>query len=224
MPIILFDIDGTLIRTGGAGKLAMESALATAFGVTEIRDEVSYSGRTDTAITRDLLRVHGIDPTPQNQQALRDAYLARLPAGLTAKGGNVCPGVVELLAALMGKPNTVLGLLTGNVRAGAQIKLGHFGLWGFFTCGGFGDSHFDRDDVARAAMDSARAHLGRDISPTDVWVIGDTPLDVSCARAIGANSVAVATGWHLAAELAACAPDLFFDDLSDHSRLLAAWG
>jgi phosphoglycolate phosphatase len=224
MPIVLFDIDGTLVRTGGAGKLAMESALVTAFGVAELRDEVSYSGRTDVAIAFDLLRVHGIDPTPANQQTLRDTYLANLPGSLNAKGGTVCPGVPELLAALAGKPGVLLGLLTGNVRAGARKKLGHFGLWDYFACGGFGDEHRDRDDVARSAMVAVREHTGRSVAPSDVWVIGDTPLDVSCARAIGANAVAVATGWHPADELALCEPDLFFDDLSDHSRLLAVWG
>lgn len=224
MPIILFDIDGTLVRTGGAGKVAMEGALVSAFGVRELRDEVPYSGRTDTAIGYDLLRVHGIEPTTEHQVRLRDTYLSLLPNSLVAKGGEVCPGIPELLNALAGKPGVVLGLLTGNVRRGAQIKLSHFGLWDYFACGGFGDQHTDRDDVARAAMDSVRAHVGGAVSPADVWVIGDTPLDVSCARAIGANAVAVATGWHPADELHLCAPDLFFDDLSDHSRLLAVWG
>ncbi|MBM3983272.1 MAG: HAD family hydrolase [Planctomycetes bacterium] len=224
MPIILFDIDGTLVRSGGAGKAAMEAGLVAAFAVKELRDEVPYSGRTDTAITRDLLRVHGIDPTPVNQLKLRESYLAQLPGSLKAKGGTICPGVSELLAALAGKPNVVLGLLTGNVRVGARTKLGHFGLWDHFAFGGFGDEHFERDDVARSALASARAHVGRDVDPTDVWVIGDTPLDVSCARAIGAKAVAVATGWHPVEELAGHNPDLLFTDLSDHSRLLQAWG
>src|SRR5688572_16688665 len=134
MPIILFDIDGTLVRTGGAGKLAMASALVSAFGVTRLRDEVSYSGRTDVAIGFDLLRVHGIETTPANQQKLRDTYLANLPGSLNATGGTVCPGIPELLAALAGKPGVLLGLLTGNVRAGARTKLGHFGLWDYFVC------------------------------------------------------------------------------------------
>lgn len=224
MPIILFDIDGTLVRTGGAGKAAMEAALVAAFGVAELRDKVPYSGRTDTAITRDLLRVHGIDPSPENQRKLREAYLELLPLALKEKGGTVCPGVPELLAAVSAKPGVVLGLLTGNVRAGAAHKLGHFGLWHFFPCGGFGDDHHDRDDVARSALASVREHLGRDVHPSEVWVIGDTPLDVSCARAVGANAVAVATGWHPLEELAGCAPDLIFNDLSDHAQLLAAWG
>jgi phosphoglycolate phosphatase-like HAD superfamily hydrolase len=224
MPIILFDIDGTLVRTGGAGKSAMEAGLVAAFGVKELRDEVSYSGRTDVAISRDLLRVHGIDPTPDNQRRLRESYLAHLPNSLMTKGGTVCPGVRELLAALVGQPGVVLGLLTGNVRVGALHKLGHFGLWDFFTCGGFGDDHYDRDDVARSALACVREHVGRHVNPSEVWVIGDTPLDVSCARAIGANAVAVATGWHPLEELAEHKPDLIFGDLSDHARLLAAWG
>jgi phosphoglycolate phosphatase-like HAD superfamily hydrolase len=224
MPIILFDIDGTLVRTGGAGKAAMEAALRGAFGVAEIRDKVPYSGRTDRAIGHDLLAVHGIDPTPANQQALQAAYLAQLPTSLGTHGGVVCPGVAAVLAALSAQPGTVLGLLTGNVRAGAQRKLGHFGLWDYFACGGFGDEHYDRDDVARAALADVRAHVGRDVDPADVWVVGDTPLDVRCARAIGARAIAVATGWHPHAELSACEPDFLFADLSDHPRVLAVWG
>jgi phosphoglycolate phosphatase-like HAD superfamily hydrolase len=224
MRIILFDIDGTLVRTGGAGKAAMEAGLRTAFGVTHINDTVPYSGRTDRAIGRDLLTVHGIEPTPENQRRLQAAYLAELPAALRKFGGKVCPGVGELLVTLGTQPDTVLGLLTGNVRAGAQAKLGHFGLWDYFACGGFGDEHFDRDDVARMALVEVTAHLGRDVDPACVWVIGDTPLDVRCARAIGARAVAVATGWHPHAELLECGPDHIFDDLSDHPAVLAVWG
>ncbi len=224
MPIILFDIDGTLVRTGGAGKGAMEAALRDAFGVPEIRDVVPYSGRTDRAIARDLLAAHGIDPTPANQRALQEAYLAHLPETLRRHGGKVCPGVSELLAALRPQPGAVLGLLTGNTRAGAQRKLAHFGLWEHFAVGGFGDEHLDRDDVARAAVAEVRSHLGRAVDPAEVWVIGDTPLDVRCARAIGARAVAVATGWHPFDELAGCGPDFLFNDLSDHAPLLAAWG
>ncbi|MCI0701106.1 MAG: haloacid dehalogenase-like hydrolase [Planctomycetia bacterium] len=223
MPIILFDIDGTLIRTGGAGKSAMEAALRSAFGITAIRDTVSYSGRTDFAIARDLLRIHGIDQSTENQQKMREAYLGHLPQSLKRRGGKVCPGVTELLGAVSGKPDMLLGLLTGNVRAGAQLKLNHFGLWDYFPCGGFGDEHFERDDVARSALACVCAHLAREVNPSDVWVIGDTPHDVSCARAIGANAVAVATGWHPLEELADCTPDLLFADLSDHTKLLAAW-
>lgn len=223
MRVILFDIDGTLVRTGGAGKAAMEDALRGTFAVREILDVVPYSGRTDRAIARDLLAAHGVPATPENERALRDAYLANLPGALGRTPGLVCPGVPELVAALAAEPDTLLGLLTGNVRAGAQTKLDHYGLWDHFSCGGFGDDHYDRDDVARAAVESARVTAGRDFDPRDVWVIGDTPLDVSCARAVGANAVAVATGWHPLEELAACEPDHVFADLSDHPRVWAVW-
>jgi phosphoglycolate phosphatase-like HAD superfamily hydrolase len=223
MPILLFDIDGTLVRTGGAGKHAMESALKAAFGVREIRDTVSYAGRTDRAIARDLLTAHGIDPTPANQDRLRDTYLAHLPASLQTHGGVVCPGVNELLAELRPRAGVVLGLLTGNIRRGASHKLGHFGLWDFFACGGFGDEHYDRDDVARTAVAEVRAHLGREFAAEDVWVIGDTPLDVQCARAVGAKAVAVATGWHPIEELASHAADFTLADLSNPEELLRVW-
>jgi phosphoglycolate phosphatase len=223
MRVILFDIDGTLVRTGGAGKAAMEDALRETFAVREVLDTVPYSGRTDRAIARDLLRVHGIPDTADNERTLREAYLAKLPATLGRHPGLVCPGIPELVAELKACPNTVLGLLTGNVRAGAATKLGHYGLWGHFTCGGFGDDHYDRDDVARAAMVSARATAGRDLDPRNVWIVGDTPLDVSCARAVGANAVAVATGWHPLEELTACAPDHAFADLSDLVRVRTIW-
>jgi phosphoglycolate phosphatase len=224
MPVILWDIDGTLIRSGGAGKDAMEGALREVFALTDIQGEVPYSGRTDCAIARDLLRIHGIDPTPENQRTLQQAYLARLPESLRTRGGHVLPGVPELLRELQQCQNTVLGLLTGNIRTGARTKLGHFGLWDYFTCGGFGDDYFDRDDVARMALREVCLHTGRDVDPTEIWVIGDTPHDVTCARAIGAKAIAVATGWHPVDELTACGPDHCFADLSDHCAVLNMFG
>jgi phosphoglycolate phosphatase-like HAD superfamily hydrolase len=224
MRIILFDIDGTLVRTGGAGKAAMEAALCEEFGARLSGEEIPYSGRTDRAIAHDLLAGHDLAPTPANVTRLIAGYLARLPAALSRVAGNVCPGIGDLLGVLRGRPDVVLGLLTGNVRRGAEAKLSHYGLWHHFVCGGFGDDHHDRDDVARSAVRSVRQHVGRDVDPSQVWVIGDTPLDVSCARAVGARAVAVATGWHSADDLLACRPDFLFHDLSDYPRLLAAWG
>jgi phosphoglycolate phosphatase len=224
MTIILFDIDGTLVRTGGAGKAAMEAALAEEFNVALRAEEVAYSGRTDRAIGRDLLTSHGIHPTPENQHRLHEGYLARLPVALAANGGVICPGIEKLLAALHPKGEVVLGLLTGNVRRGAAHKLGHFGLWDYFQVGGFGDDHYDRDDVARAALAAVEAHLGERVDPSDVWVIGDTPLDVQCARAIGAKAVAVATGWHPLEDLKATGADYVLADLGDHAELLVVWG
>ena len=117
-----------------------------------------------------------------------------------------------------------LGLLTGNVERGARIKLAHFGLWDLFSFGGYGDNHFERDDVARTALAQAERHVGRSVPPDQVWVIGDTPLDVQCARAIGAKAVAVATGWHTIEELQQSKPDYLYQDLSLPTELLEVWG
>lgn len=219
MHIFLFDIDGTLLSSGGAGKAAVEAALADTFRVT-LSAEVTYSGRTDRAICRDLLRLHGIDETPENWQRLRNAYLERLPAALTNHRGGVLPGITELLQDLRARTNTALGLLTGNVHAGARLKLGHYGLFEHFAFGGFGDHHYERDEVAHAALGAARAHLQQEVTLDRVWVIGDTPLDVRCARAIGAKVLAVATGWHSLEELAREEPDLLVPNLADPLPLL----
>jgi phosphoglycolate phosphatase-like HAD superfamily hydrolase len=223
MLTLLFDIDGTLIRTHGAGKAAMEAALRKTFGVTHINDTVPYSGRTDRAIGRDLLTAHHLDATDENVRTLTDAYLRELPDQLSRLGGEVCPGVSQIIDTIHSRTDVLLGLLTGNVRRGAAAKLTHFGLWDFFPFGGFGDDHFDRDDVARSAMRSAEAHHGRAIDPKRTWVLGDSPLDISCARAVGANVIAVATGWHTHSDLGTHKPDLLLHDLGDVSALLNLW-
>jgi phosphoglycolate phosphatase-like HAD superfamily hydrolase len=223
MHVCLFDIDGTVISSGGAGKAALEEALAEEFGIAKIIDKLQLSGRTDRAIVRDLFALHVVEDTPENRRRLTAAYLRRLPACLARTAGRVLPGVAGLLAALHTRGDVLVGLLTGNVRAGARVKLGHFGLYDYFTVGGFGDHHFDRDDVAREAWAAVQERLNGAADPARVWVVGDTPLDVRCARAIGANAVAVATGWHTAEELADARPDLLLADLSDPAPLLCRW-
>src|SRR4051794_30577783 len=123
MQICLFDIDGTLLRSGGAGKAAMEAALEETFGVALVEEQVSYSGRTDRAIGRDLFRLHGIDLNEDNWRRFIVAYLERLPAYLVSMRGAVCPGIAELLDELDKRPDIYVGLLTGNLRAGARVKL-----------------------------------------------------------------------------------------------------
>jgi phosphoglycolate phosphatase-like HAD superfamily hydrolase len=215
----LFDIDGTLLASGGAGKAALESALTSEFNVA-LRVQVPYAGRTDRAIMRDLFHTHGIADTADNLQKLLAGYLHRLPDSLRQHNGRVLPGIHALLVELKQTAHVAVGLLTGNVRAGARTKLGHFGLYEHFAFGGFGDYHFDRDDVAREALAAVHECVGPHCTADRIWVIGDTPLDVQCARAIGARVVAVATGLHTRAELAATRPDLVLDDLSDAAPLL----
>jgi len=222
MRVLLFDIDGTLIRSGGAGKFSMESALQKAFGLAEIRDRVSYSGRTDRAIIRDLLHLHEIATSPENAALLEAEYLAHLPGALATRGGEVLPGVVDTLTRK--HAGIAVGLLTGNIAAGAAIKLKHFGLHDHFAFGGFADGLHDRDDVARHAFATAERHLNMKLDPANVWVIGDTPADVQCARAIGAKAIAVQTGWHTPEELAAAKPDHLFADFREAKELWPAWG
>jgi phosphoglycolate phosphatase len=223
MHVILFDIDGTLISTGGAGKAALEAVLASEFGIGNLIERLSLSGRTDRAIISDLFDLYGIDESPDNWQRLREGYLRHLPACLGRVRGQVLPGVVELLEMLRGRPHTAVGLLTGNLRAGARAKLEHYGLLHHFAFGGYGDDHLDRDDVAREAWAEVRRQFNGTVPAERVWVVGDTPLDVRCARAIGAKAVAVATGWHSHDELARAQPDLLLGDLSDPSPLLGHW-
>ncbi len=216
----LFDIDGTLLSSGGAGKSAMERALASTFGAPADSGGISYSGRTDRAIGRDLFRLHRIDESADNWRRFLDAYLSHLPDCLHGHQGRVLPGITSLLQELANRDDVLLGLLTGNVRAGARVKLCHFGLHDYFLLGGFGDDHFHRDDVAREALAFVHRHLDNRVDLDRLWVIGDTPLDVSCARAIGARVVAVATGWHSLEELATVRPDLLLTDLEDPLPLL----
>jgi phosphoglycolate phosphatase-like HAD superfamily hydrolase len=222
MHVCLFDIDGTLLLSGGAGKAALEEAVAEEFGVRGATGRLELGGRTDTAIVADLLGLAGLAVTAEHRARLQAAYLRRLPGCLGRGNGRVLPGVAALLEGLRGRADVVVGLLTGNVRAGAQIKLGHFGLADHFALGGYGDVHHDRADVAREALAEVRRMRGP-VEASRVWVVGDTPHDVRCARAIGAHAVAVLTGWHGRAELTACRPDLLLDDLSNPEPLLKCW-
>ncbi len=223
MHVCLFDIDGTLISSGGAGKAALEDALVDVFGIPHVIEKLALSGRTDRAIVRDLFAMYDIADTAEHWHHLVAAYLRRLPNRLQSANGRVLPGIAELLKALSGRDDVLVGLLTGNVRAGAQAKLGFFGLHDYFTCGGFGDEHLDRDDVAHEAVAAARDRLNGALVLDRVWVIGDTPLDIRCARAVGARVAAVATGWHSSDELAAHRPDVLLNDLSDPTALLSLW-
>lgn len=223
MRAFLFDIDGTLIQSGGAGRAALDAAFAEVFGIGDGTRGIMLSGRTDSGIQNELFETHGIEPSPANRQHFLQAYLAHLPRLLAERQGAILPGISTLLDELAGCSRSLVGLLTGNVREGARLKLEHFGIYHHFSFGGFGDDHGDRDDVARCAVASLEAIYPERIPPEQVVVIGDTPSDVRCARAIGAQVVAVATGEFTAEQLAAENPDLLLDNLSDSSSLLAKW-
>ena len=217
--VLLFDIDGTLIKTGGAGGTALMSAFSDLFQVAT-PCEVPFSGRTDRWIASCLFRAHHIDDTDANWQRLKDEYVRRLVVYLPQREGVVLPGVAQLLGHLSERSDVALGLLTGNAQDSARLKLEHYRLSHHFTFGGYGDHFVDRDDVARAALAASREHVGQDVPLDQVWVIGDTPIDVRCARAIGVRAVAVATGWDSRERLAAAAPDLLIDSFEPADAFL----
>src|SRR5262249_49167099 len=150
------------------------------FGLPGLRGQVAYSGRTDRAIIRDLLRLHCLEESPACWEQLVAGYLRRLPDCLRRHSGKVLPGIQSILDGLARREDVAVGLLTGNLRAGARLKLGHYGLFDYFAFGGFGDDHWERDDVAREALAAVQAHLDGKAHPRRIWVIGDTPLDVQC--------------------------------------------
>ena len=213
--IWLFDIDGTLIHTAGAGSSAMAQALSAAFGVPADLTEIRFAGRTDRGIIEDLFRIHRIEFTSSNFAVFHHAYLERLPAALRARDGQILTGVVHWLDRIEARLSaSALGLLTGNMGASARLKLEHFGIWHRFAFGGYGDLHVHRNDVAAEALRAAGAHRNCPVRPEQVWVVGDTPHDIECARSQGANVIAVATGGHSAEELAMHSPDILLQDLS----------
>ena len=212
--VVLFDIDGTLIRSGGAGVKAFGRAFATEFGLLEGTERLQFAGRTDTGLVREFFRLHEIEPTARNVRRFFDAYVFWLDHLLGQLNGGVCPQVRELLRDLQALPEPpLLGLLTGNIRLGAEIKLRHFQLWEEFQTGGFADDHFERNHIAAAARDRASRMLKGKLRGEEILVIGDTPLDIQCARAIDAKVLAVATGGSTLEQLQAHQPDWAVEDL-----------
>jgi phosphoglycolate phosphatase len=212
--LVLFDIDGTLIHTDGAGVKAFGRALAMEFKVPADTSWASFAGRTDTALARQFFLKYAIEPTQTNFQRFFDCYAHWLAHMLSQTTGEICPGVWRLIYELQLLPRKpVIGLLTGNIRLGAEIKLRRFNLWEFFQTGAFADDHEDRDEIAVLARERGSRLLREDISGGQVVVIGDTPLDIRCGRAIGARVLAVATGSSSLAELRAHNPDWAVTDL-----------
>lgn len=206
--LVLFDIDGTLIRTGGAGVKAFARVAEHLYGYAAGAADLRFHGATDTGLVRDFLRARGLTDTPQERRRFLEAYLFWLDHHLSLSRGEICPGVGECLAALRRLVHPpLIGLLTGNIRLGAELKLRAHDLWGEFAVGGFGDDHEDRAEIARAARRRGAAQLGSALADDEVLVIGDTPADIACARAIRARCLAVATGGIDIATLLQARPD-----------------
>lgn len=216
--LILFDIDGTLVLTGGAGLRAMNRACQELVGHTGALEGIPVAGRTDRVILGDVLRRLDRELDETLLAGLRERYVAYLEEEIQHPGHGVksiLPGVAPLLDDLAGREDVVLGLVTGNFEAGARIKLGHFDLWRYFRCGAFADDAADRNALVPFAVDRARGCGLAAVGTRDVFVVGDTPHDIACARVVGAVAVGVATGPFTTTELRAAGADAVFDDLSD---------
>ena len=225
MRLFLFDVDGTLVTARGAGRTAFGRALLKTYDTTGPIEDYDFRGKTDQRIVWDLMRGAGLDDAriAAGVAAVFEAYVAALEA-LIGDGARVSimPGVAEVVRALAARADAVVGLLTGNIEPGAQVKLRPTGLWPLFRLGAYGSDDMDRRRLPAIACERAHRLIGRRFAFQEVTIIGDTPLDVDCARACGAFAVAVATGFHPADDLTACAPDLFFNDFSDVPATLAA--
>jgi phosphoglycolate phosphatase-like HAD superfamily hydrolase len=212
--LVLFDIDGTLVHTGGAGVKAFARVFESEFGAKDGFEKLKFAGRTDVSLVREFFGVHGIAATQQNFERFFERYVFWLDHILQDSRTEMCPGVWEFIDQLNALPEPpLLGLLTGNIRLGAEIKLRHFQLWDRFETGAFADDHEERDHIAAIARERGRAILNDNLSHDQVLVIGDTPLDIRCGRAIRAKVLAVATGGAKFEELKSHRPDWVITDL-----------
>jgi phosphoglycolate phosphatase len=218
MRTLLFDIDGTLIDSAGAGRDALNQALRQAFG-SEPTEPIVFGGRTDRSLLSEMLRVHGHDVSESNFSQFRHSFVQCMPISLKKFSGRVLPGVPELLGHLAKLDQFRLWCMTGNLVETAHSKLSHFGLDHYFEHIVGGDHDEDRRDLARRARaDLAAMH--QTVAPRDVIVIGDTISDVECAQAIGAKVIACCTGFHSRDELAAANPCAIVEDLTDIPTLM----
>jgi phosphoglycolate phosphatase len=224
--LILFDIDGTLVLTGGAGGRAMARAFEDVFGLKNELGSLSMAGRTDAWIVAQMASVHGLESSAAKAACFHETYIAHLREEIHKPGPQkgVLPGVRDVLETLKEDPRVHLALLTGNFERGAQIKLEYFDLWKYFECGAFGDVAHDRNSLLGTAIERVEISCGVSVRAGDVTIVGDTPLDVAVAVAGGARSVAVATGSYDRDALEKSGADVVLEDLRDVKASLGAMG
>lgn len=221
--LILFDIDGTLIRSNSAGRSAMTEALEEVFGATGPIEDYRFGGKTDQRIFTDLLTAAGFSQAEIQAKLPRlyDVMTARGRESFPHKGIRPCLGVPELLGALSQRAEVLLGLLTGNIVSTAPLKLAAAGIEPtLFRLGAYGSDHMDRNALPHIAMERAAGLTGRPFSGDNTVIVGDTPADILCARAGRATAVAVATGWHASETLAQYKPDHLLENLADTDKVL----
>ncbi len=228
MKLLIFDIDGTLTHLDGATRRAFNAAYVRLFGISITMDGLKLHGRTDPLIFRDCFDLSGLTGDyDEIFGQFREVYLQELPLSIAASAkARTLPGVSELLATLDARRDrAALALGTGNMEAGARIKIGSFGLNHYFPVGGFGDVHNHRSLIMQDAIRNSQRHYGRTFDPADIWVIGDTIHDVEGGKLVNAKTMGVATGGAFSAEeLVAVGADVVFPDLSDTAAVLQAFG
>jgi phosphoglycolate phosphatase len=213
--LILFDIDGTLLWTRGSGRAATKAAMMDVFGTCGALDSHNFGGKTDWLTLAELLSDYSADDIGKHMPAYEQAMAHHLTKIITEYTTEPCPGALDVVHALRKREDVLIGIVTGNVAMTAPIKLRTAGFdpaW--FPVGAYGSEAMDRDHLPAIAIERAAKHVGKPISPEQVTVIGDTPADISCARAAGARAVAVMTGFSKQEELIAAKPDILLDDLT----------
>ena len=213
--LLLWDIDGTLTYIALAGERAILAAWKKVMGYETTLEDVDYRGRTDVLIFQKLLTKHHEEHTHQRIHDLAEDYLASLPEEVKQANGNLHPGVLDILEQARQRPDIVQGLLTGNLSQGAKIKLEHFDAWHYFEFGAFANDSSNRNDLGPVALQRAAEKYGHEFHAEDTFIIGDTPHDIACAKVIGANCIAVATGAFSVEDLSSHQPTVVFKDLSD---------
>jgi phosphoglycolate phosphatase len=216
--LVLFDIDGTLVHTGHAGTQAFKKTFATEFNLHHGLEKMKFAGRTDVSLVREFFKMHELPETPEHFAQFFGRYVFWLDHILGHSEGKICHGVPKFIRDLLALPNPpILGLLTGNIQLGAELKLRHFGLWEIFHFGGFADDNEDRNQIAAAAFERGRRVLGKNLRAEEIVVVGDTPFDIRCGKFIGARVLAVATGGATLEELKKHKPDWAVADLTQIS-------
>lgn len=218
--LLLWDIDGTLISSANAGMKALQVALRNVFGIDGSLADIDFAGRTDRWIIRAVFKKFSIPDTEENFAKYFEGYVSILPGHLANPHARVLPGVREILRAAAEHGQIAQGLLTGNMRRGAQVKLAHHGLWEHFPFGAFADDSERRNDLGPHAVRRALEHHRVEFAAANVWVIGDTPHDIACGKIIGARTLAVGTGGYKIDDLRTHSPTVVLENLSDTAEVL----
>lgn len=222
--LLLWDIDRTLVWCGGAGERALVAAAKEHCGTDLDITQINYAGRTDRWIAETILTFFDLPSTANDQEQFQASYIRNLELELPKDFPIALPGAIRILDTITENDSYEQALLTGNLEAGAILKLGYLDLYSYFSFGAFADHSSCRNDLAHLALNLAKQKIDPNISPENIYVIGDTPFDVECGKAIGANVIAVATGKHDEDELTAHEPTVVLSSLEESDRFYRAIG